>query len=631
MDTKLNKKQLNHQLLYSLLTIVVVTLIIYANSIGNGYNMDDSLVMTNNSLIDFGNWKSIFTQYSYQSSEYNFAYRPLCVFSFYLENLLFGKSPQVSHLINLILYLLLNFTVFFLLVKVSNNLFSSLIITLLFVSFPLHTEVVDNIKNRDELFVAIVGFLALYFTICSIIARNKYHFLLIFVFSFLGILFKETFIIFPFIIAFSAVFFYWKPSFREKVIVFIKYLTISGSAIVLNFIFKFYFLDKTAINREFEFFENPLFFSTIAERILPSIYIIGYYISLLFSPFQLSYYYGYNTINYHDYFSLNFILGALFLISIPIIIFYHNKKNKLLIIGIIVLVINLLAISNFIKPLVGIVSERFILNGSLGFCIVLYFLLQSIVNYLVKENYHQKILLIVFSFVIVSYSIKTITRNNDWESELSLYAHDIKNVPTSVKANEMLAGSYYKMYFEATNINYLNTSEKYYLKTIAIYPQHAASLNNLGTINYIKKNYKNAIEYFQKSLLLKDKPQTHYNLALCYSAIGAIRMAKKEYEITLIAHPEVPNLVSTYKQFVITNKLIPESIVFIEKKLLKKNKNNLTNYLLLIDFYNELNDYQMMLSYLKRANQINPNANYQNYMSQLESYLKNKQATKSKL
>ncbi|PJA06476.1 MAG: hypothetical protein COX70_09400, partial [Flavobacteriales bacterium CG_4_10_14_0_2_um_filter_32_8] len=107
--------------------------------------------------------------------------------------------------------------------------------------------------------------------------------------------------------------------------------------------------------------------------------------------------------------------------------------------------------------------------------------------------------------------------------------------------------------------------------------------------------------------------------------------AKKEYEITLIAHPEVPNLVSTYKQFVITNKLIPESIVFIEKKLLKKNKNNLTNYLLLIDFYNELNDYQMMLSYLKRANQINPNANYQNYMSQLESYLKNKQATKSKL
>jgi len=39
----------------------------------------------------------------------------------------------------------------------------------------------------------------------------------------------------------------------------------------------------------------------------------------------------------------------------------------------------------------------------------------------------------------------------------------------------------------------------------------------------------------------------------------------------------------------------------------------------------------MMLTYLKRANQINPNANYQNYMSQLESYLKNKQATKSKL
>lgn len=584
--------------------------------------MDDSLVMTNNNLIDFGNWKSIFTQYSYQSSEYNFAYRPSSLFSFYLENLLFGKSPQVSHLINLILYITLNFILFLLLFKVSNNLFSSLIISLLFTSFPLHTEVVDNIKNRDELFVAISGFLALYFTICSIITDKKYHLLLIFVFSFLGILFKESFIIFPFIIALSAVFFDVKPKFYTNAFIFIKYLAISGAAIFINFIIKFYFLDKTTINREFEFFENPLFFSTVTDRILPSIYIIGYYISLLLSPFQLSYYYGYNTVNYHDYLSLSFILGVLFLISIPIVFIYYNKKNKLLIIGVIILVINLLAISNFIKPLVGIVAERFILNGSLGFCIVLYFLLQSIVNYLVKENYHQKILLIVFSFVFLSYSIKTISRNNDWESELSLYSHDIKNVPTSVKANEMLAGIYFKNYFIANNITSLNTSEKYYLNALSLYPKNAASLNNLGTIYYIKNNFKSSIDYFQKSLLLKDKPQTHYNLALCYSAIGDVQMAKKEYEIILLDNPEIPNLVSTYKQFIISNKLIPESILFIEKNILVNHKNNLTTYLLLIDFYNELKDYQMMLKYLKIANQINPNDDYLNYINQLENYLK---------
>ncbi|OFY88869.1 MAG: hypothetical protein A3K10_14980 [Bacteroidetes bacterium RIFCSPLOWO2_12_FULL_31_6] len=591
--------------------------------------MDDSLVMTNNNLIDFGNWKSIFTQYSYQSSEYNFAYRPLCIFSFYLENLFFGKSPQVSHFINLLLYIFLNFTVFFLLVKVSNDLFSSLIITLLFVSFPLHTEVVDNIKNRDELFVSITGFLALYFTICSIIINKKYHFLLIFVFSFLGILFKESFIIFPFIIAFSAVFFDWKPSFREKVIVFIRYLTISGTAIIINFIIKFYFLDKTTINRAVEFFENPLFFSTVAERILPSIYIIGYYISLLFSPFQLSYYYGYNTVNYHDYLSLNFILGVLFLISIPIIFFYHYKKNKLLIIGILLLVINLLAISNFIKPLVGIVAERFLFNGTLGWCIILYFFLQFIINYLIKAKYNNIILLLIFSLLIMSYSIKTVTRNKDWKSELSLYSHDINTIPTSAKANEMLAGSYYKMYFEANNINYLNTSEKYYLKTLEIYAKHAASLNNLGTINYIKKNYKNAIEYYQKSLLLKDKPLTHYNLAQCYSSLGEIQMTKKEYEIALENNPEIPNLVINYKQFIIANQLIPESIFFIEKNMLVKHKNNLNTYLLLIDFYNELKDYKMMLNYLKIANQINPNDDYLNYIKQLESYLKIKRQPQS--
>jgi len=579
-------------------------------------------VLTNNHLIDSGYVKSIFTQYSYQSSDYNFAYRPLCIFSFYIENLIFGKSPLVSHLINLILYVFLNIILFLLLFKISKNLFTSLLIILLFASFPLHTEVIDNIKNRDEIFVSISGFLALYYAIYSIKYNKKYYLILVFIFSLLGILFKESFLIFPVIIASSVLLFYTKPGTFNKFYIFIKYFLISGSAILISIFIKHYFLYRSTVNREFEFFENPLFFSTIWERILPSIYIIGYYISLLLNPFKLSYYYGYNTINYNDYLSLNFILGVLFIISIPILI-YKNKKNRLLNIGIILLIVNLLSISNFIKPLVGIVAERFLFNGSLGFCIILYLFLGYALNYFIKSDLKKKIFLIVFAILITAYSIRTFTRNPIWKNELSLYSHDIKNVPNSAKANEMLAGNYYKRYFTDKTLNSLILSEKYYLKSIEIYPEHPACLNNLGTINFIKRDYQNAIKYYQKTLLFKDKPLTHYNLAQCYYNIGDIPSAKKEYEIALLKNPDIHDIFSNYKSFIISNNLIAESINFIEREMVIKHSNNLNIYLLLIDFYNEQNNYKEMVKYLKIANKIKPTKEYSNYINQLENYLKN--------
>lgn len=613
---------MDKKIIYSLLTILITTVIIYANSLNNGYNMDDSLVITNNKIVNSGNLTSIFTEYSYQSSEYSFAYRPLTILSFYLENQVFGKSPQVSHIINLILYLILNIILFFLLFKISKNILPSLIITLLFLSFPLHTEVVDNIKNRDELFVAICGFLSLYFTLKTLISHNYFYLIFIFILSLCGILFKPSYLIFPPIIAISAVLFHIKSSFFKKVKVFFIYFSVAGAAIITTYLIKFNSLDKSAVTRVFEYFENPLYFSTITERILPSIYIIGYYISLLFNPFKLSYYYGYNSINIYDYSSINFILGIFFIISTFLILLFRNK-NKLLVFGFILFAINLLATSNFIKPLPGIVAERFLFNGSLGFCIIIYTLLFFISTSLKKVKIRKPILLVCSFMLFISFSVKTVIRNEDWKDELTLYSHDINNVPNSAKANEMLADNYYKKYFIDYDINKLNLSEKYYLNAINIYPSYPACLNNLGTINYLNKEYKNAISYYLETLKLKDKPLTHYNLAQCYSSLGKIQMAKKDYEIALLGNPEIPNLFSQYKQLIISNNLINESISFMENSMLSKHNNNLNSYLLLIDLYNELKDYKMMLKYLKIANTIAPNPDYTSYINQLDNYLKN--------
>jgi len=623
------KNIVNHKVLYTFLGLIVVSLLIFHNSLSNGYNMDDSLVLTNNHLIDDGNILSVFTEHSYQSNEYNFAYRPFTILSFYIENLIFGKSPFVSHSINLALYSILNCIVFLLLYKTTNDISASIIITLLFLTFPLHTEVVDNIKNRDELFVSIVGFLSFYLSINSIIKKKNFYLIFVFFLSLIGVFFKESFLIFPLIISISAVLFYRKESVLKKIKVFAKFIIITSSTFIIKAIIVSIFVDKSLLNRTFEFFESPLFFASMTERILPAIYIMGYYISLLFFPFKLSYYYGYNTIHFNDYLSLNFVFGILVITVIPLIGYYLYKKhtniNTLIIAGIILLTINLLAISNIVRPLPGIVAERLILNGSLGYCVLLFYSLKYLIQYLNKITIKRE-LLILSSFVIIcSFGAKTYARNKVWKSEITLYSHDIKNVPNSVKANEMLANKYFKKYYDQFNANYLDLSEQSYLNALNIYPKLPATLNNLGTINFIRKNYNDAITYYTRATKLKDKPITHYNLAECYKPLNRILDAKNEYEIALINNPNIPNIFSAYKNLVIDHLLIPEGMEFLSSRMLIKYKNNLNTYLLLVDLSKEIKDYKSMLKYLIKANEISPKKEYLLYIKKIENYLnKNK-------
>jgi len=372
-----------------------------------------------------------------------------------------------------------------------------------------------------------------------------------------------------------------------------------------------------------------LFFSSLTERVFPSIYIIGYYISLLINPFNLSYYYGYDAVNFHDYFSLNFILGLLFLISIIGVFIYHEKMSKLLIIGISLLFINIIAISNFALPLPGIIAERFIFNGSLGYCILIYLFLLFITSYIKKIKLRNTILFLFTLLFVISFGLTSMIRNKDWKDELTLYSHDITNIPNSVKANEMLAGNYYKQFFEKNDTINLTLSEKHYLNAIKIYPSHPACLNNLGTIHFLKKDYQKAIYYYLKTLKLNPKSNVHYNLATCYLLINNIPSAKKEYESALLENPEDSKIFSHYKQLIINNNLIVESISFLETEALIKHNKSLNIYLLLIDLHNELKDYKIMLKYLKITNNIKPNINYINYINQIEQFLANEKATKN--
>lgn len=151
----------------------VIVFLVFANTLSNGYNMDDNLVTQNHRLTakeSDSSFLSIFTEPYYKDDMgYSYGYRPIVTLSFAIEHQLFDESAKVSHFFNLLIYASVVVLLFrFLLSYFGTDRMQLFFFTaVLFAVHPIHTEVVASIKNRDEL-------LALLFSLLGALAALKF-------------------------------------------------------------------------------------------------------------------------------------------------------------------------------------------------------------------------------------------------------------------------------------------------------------------------------------------------------------------------------------------------------------------------------------------------------------------------
>ena len=141
--------------------VFVTAFALYANTLGHGFVLDDGLVITDNPYVqrgiagisDIASHDSFYGTLGESAYLSGGRYRPLSLVMFAAEHSFFGKEAFAHHLINVLLYAL---TAVVLLRLLRRTLFAehplaALAVVLLFVVHPVHTEVVANIKSRDEL------------------------------------------------------------------------------------------------------------------------------------------------------------------------------------------------------------------------------------------------------------------------------------------------------------------------------------------------------------------------------------------------------------------------------------------------------------------------------------------------
>lgn len=195
-----------------LLIVAGFGLLLYANSIFNGYNIDDELVTMNHRYTSKGisALPEIFANPYYKDVAGNqYEYRPVTLASFAIEHQFFGESPPISHFINILIYIALCLILFVTFSKLFSgyNYLLPLFATFLFVAHPLHTEAVASIKNRDELLSFAGGISALYFALLFAEKRKIAHYILFVFFIVFALLSKKSILPFVIIIPLTIIFF----------------------------------------------------------------------------------------------------------------------------------------------------------------------------------------------------------------------------------------------------------------------------------------------------------------------------------------------------------------------------------------------------------------------------------------
>lgn len=540
-----SQSYMNRYLAYILFFALVF--IFYYSTLSNGLSLDDHFIYENIPREGSKFW-DIFSVFNKRFDVFD--YRPVSMLSFATEQwLLDSLNPKVSHFINLILYGLLCCIIYstLQLFPIKNISLIAFLTTLLFLTHPVHSGVVNNLKSRDGILSMLFCFLAIRQYIFYISDSKKYHLLLLLLFFVLGIFSKldafNLIVILPLIH-----FFIYNKSIKEASFIII-------ALVILHVLFRIILVDyfvpvnNPESHAKILFTENPLSTSGgFAERIGLSITSFFYYLKFIVIPKGYYYYFGYNQIParafYHPIVLLQFVL-----ISLPILIsIFFLKRTKLILFGVLFFYASLLYCSNLFILVQGIVADRYVFIASLGLFFAFAVFIINVLPYdkikasLEKRNpafvnfisNPNRVGLLITILLIILYYPFVQKRNIAWENIYTLIETDIPYLKKSFEANRIAASAYAKAAFQSISnderTNYFLKSLQYAKQANKIYPNHiytneteGIAYYGLGKIQEAERKFISTIQKFDSSTVSWDllgdinfKRKNYDSSALCY-------------------------------------------------------------------------------------------------------------------
>jgi tetratricopeptide (TPR) repeat protein len=502
------------------LVLIIIGLICYANTFNNDYALDDTPIIKQNEFVQQG-FQGISTilssdafasLYHQQNSDEELSggrYRPLSIVTFAIEQQLFGSAEEINnpshhlakirHIGNIVLYIL---SVIFLLYFLRNYIFIekpiiAFITALLFLVHPIHTEVVANIKSRDEILSFLFVILTLIYVFRYADSKKPLQLIMSLVFYFLAFLSKEYAIG---LLVFIPMLFYIvrDDTLQKSISKAIPFLAVA----IVYILIRYSIVGIGTTTENTEIMNNPFLYATTPEKWATKIEILIRYMRLLFYPHPLSSDYSYATIPYTNFSNSMVWLSIVIHLSLIVAMIILFFKRNILSFAIAFYLLNLLLISNLVFDIGGTMGERLAYNSSLGLVMAIAIFMEFLLGLLKYPSVFSIVVGgAIGSLIIVWCAIKDHERNAQWKDDKTLFLADVKTVPNSILANGNAGKDYIDISQLPENKNkpqeylLLDTGIAYLNKAVSIHPKFVNGLLNLGYAFMFKKEYEKAKNY----------------------------------------------------------------------------------------------------------------------------------------
>lgn len=427
---------------------------LYANTLGHGYALDDRIVIERNAFTRSG----LSALPSILASDYlrgflgeqanpvaGGRYRPLSLVTFALETALVGPGhPSVSHLINVLLYALCCALLYRVAAELLRDggtgpLWRSVpfLAALLFTAHPLHTEVVANIKSRDEI-------LALSFALASIWACLRAAptprggaVVAAAGFFFLALLSKETAMPFLVLAPWSLWCFGENPRAGLARVVpalglaAVAYLALRAVALVG---------DAGGAAARPDLLNDPFLGATAADAYATVSYTLGRYLLLLVWPHPLTHDYAPFHIPIVSWGSIGPWLSLAAHVALVALAVSGVRTRSVPAYAAAFYLATLAIVSNVFFPVGTFMAERFLFTPSAGAALgVAWALIAGLDGWVAAPQRRAAIAGVAVGAAAAALGVLTVLRNPAWKDNYTLFTTDIAVSRESALANANLA------------------------------------------------------------------------------------------------------------------------------------------------------------------------------------------------
>ena len=274
--------------------------------------------------------------------------------------------------------------------------------TAFFLAHPLHTEVVANVKSRDEL-MSVAGALLALWLFLRYLATNRQQFLVFSSAVFMGALFcKESSITFLGIIPLTA-YFFTRNQLSRIAMTMVPLVAVAVVYIGLRYLV----LGSSQTAEIGELMNNPFVGATGEQKYATVLMTMGLYVKLLFFPHPLTHdYYPYHIplVEWSEPMAWGSVVLYLGLIGVAL---WGLPRKTMYSYGILVFLGSFILFSNLVFPIGTFMNERFMYIPSIGFSMIIAHVLVNLTpGFLKNMNTQTAVVAVVSAMIIGGFSLE---------------------------------------------------------------------------------------------------------------------------------------------------------------------------------------------------------------------------------